>query len=66
MRGLWWSNAANFAFGVLGMKPKEFWQLTLPEFNLLIKAKFPDQPRTAMSRSQLQDIINAYPDTKGY
>jgi len=61
----WWQNAFHFCVLGLGMRPKEFWMLTLPELNLLAQSIQNFQPSNLLSRAELEELQSSFPDTPG-
>lgn len=60
----WWSIAYKICVLNFGISPKDFWQLSLPEFELLIENFAEKSQEYTPSRSQLENLIQNYPDTK--
>jgi uncharacterized phage protein (TIGR02216 family) len=53
-------------FGLLGLEPRAFWSLTLPELEAAVRGRFgathAEQP---LSRRDLDVLADRYPDNRG-
>jgi hypothetical protein len=45
----------------MGLKPAEFWALSLGEWRALVEARFPKPP--ALARPDFENLMRLYPDT---
>lgn len=59
----WWSIAFKIGVVDLGMSPNDFWQLSLPEFQLLTQKTATSLQEYVPSRSHFEKLIKDFPDT---
>lgn len=52
----------SFAISRCGLRPREFWQITLPELDAMTIAFAPLHQDRAPSRNQLQELMQSHPD----
>lgn len=52
-------------FGLLGLEPRAFWNLTLAELNAAVRGRFgKTQPDRPPSRRELDRLTQRFPDSK--
>ena len=59
-----WPKIMQFGLGVLGLAPRDFWAMSLPELGAAMRAhSVPVAPE--MSRAELEHLMQTHPDTRG-
>lgn len=50
-------------FGLLGLEPRAFWSLTLPELEAAVRGRFgAARAKAPPSRRDLEALVSSYPD----
>ncbi|MBL1406826.1 MAG: phage tail assembly chaperone [Rhizobiales bacterium] len=62
MKANWWAVAFRIAVVELGIMPKDFWNLSLPEFNLLTQILPTNHQIDCPNRERLKALIKNHPD----
>ena len=58
----WWATAFRIAVIDFGILPKDFWNLSLPEFNILIESISAPGQSEIPNRDCLDKLMNKHPD----
>lgn len=58
----WWATAFRIAVIDLGILPNDFWNLSLPEFNILIEQMTAHNQIDTPNRNCLDMLMKSHPD----
>lgn len=64
MKQNWWAIAFKIAVVEMGVSPKEFWKLSLSEFNLLTQDLSTNHQTDCPNRDHLKALMKSHPDKK--
>lgn len=60
----WWTSTLSLVVGEIGISPKDFWRLSLPELQAIISPYIDCQNSDKPSREYLDEMIKNHPDAE--